>query len=306
MPTTTKARRPVRTESAPTRIDRSVRALTLCLGLTLTACEDRDTPLTGDSSINGVSTTMDDTRVELGSLTIFFDNRRFEFLPSDLKNIELLDFTSSELAFETETLGFPQPTGTDDDIPPTNDTRALVLEDFALNTVLYNIGVSAGITFRFVDSSGNPSPITNAEGPDILLIELGPRVGGTVPGPPPSNIQVSDGGDPFTLRGVGPEVTRTADFGPQDYTELGTTGIASGISVFSNVPPMMPADPIASLAELESTPLNFVEVTDLNLFGVLIDLTDLGYPAGATVSQMQLLSLGDEFSVDPALIVGLH
>jgi len=255
----------------------------------------------------------------LTTLTVTRNGVTEVFTPADLINIDVTDVST---AFPPQggpaLFGVPavDPPGTPGDeitaTAPAPGTRNTLLEDFAINTALNNPGNDEGIVFNF--ASGG---ITNGDGADLVLFELSPP-----PGVAPIGGQVTPGlavgGDPFTIAGTGADAGLSASFGPEAFGPLSNVTV-DDITFFGSGTLAAAASNVSGLAEFESIgvgPLVVTGPTSFLLQASAIDLSDLGFALGVTVSELELLSnplvvvnaSGGEsgpFGVDPALIVGL-
>ena len=105
------------------------------------------------------------------------------------------------------------------------------------------------------------------------------------------------------------DATRRASFDSSDYSFFSEDGFASDIFFFN------PADgeDFSSLDVLENGGLDLITPPgatapfsfDLNLFGALVDLSDLGFAEGESVDALRLLAVGPTFAIDPSFIAGL-
>ena len=180
--------------------------------------------------------------------------------------------------------------------------------DVAINTGVNNPSVNEGLLFEF------QTAITNGAGADLVILEFGAAEGAPVPSDP-SGQTLAPAGDPFSLAGVSTaagspvDPDRQASFDSSDYSFISEDGFAANIFFFN------PGDgeDFSSIDVLETgdlaliTPPGATPPTsfDLSLFGVLVDLSDLGFADGESVSTLRLLSDGDTFGIDPAFIGGL-
>ncbi|MEM8782599.1 MAG: hypothetical protein AAGE65_07035 [Planctomycetota bacterium] len=234
----------------------------------------------------------------LGFTSITVEDGGFEttLAPSDLIGIEVRDFAvATTIPFETA-LGGTVSTPSDPSALPAVGSRAALLEDDLLNTTINNPSVSTGLVFGFVGGAG----VLNRPGIDLLVFEISPPAGVE----PPSGGPTVLGGDPFRLSGTGAAAGNSAEFFAADYEQIGPNGTASNISFFG---PAAGTDPVASLSDFESVELSALGVFSLNLYGAGVDLSDLGFAEGETVSELVLTSIGETgFGADPSLIVGLE
>ena len=282
----------------------------LILSILQSCSDDDDNIITLDQpslGVTSITTNVDDTSaaINLESITINRLGISEEFEIGELLNVEVLSYVSTAKSFEVTLLGTPNPA----DITPVSPivgTRAEMLEDNAVNSNLNNPSEDVGLDFQFVTSSGAASPLINGPGPDLVMFELGPPPGAPVPG----GFQ-SVGGDPFQISGIGNASTNTLIINdPEAYNQIGDDGAAANMTFYTNVEvdPMTgpsPAEPILSLEALENTDLNLLATTGLNVYVIAIDLSDLGFEEGDSVSQLNLRSNGVMFGVDPSLILGL-
>jgi len=258
----------------------------------LFACGGEEVPDTRNDVVSGLGTTTAGDRLEAVEVRLRREDGERTFAVAELLNVEVTDFRSSGLPFNRALATGP--------VAPAPDARAALLEDAAINTGLHNPGRAVGLSFRFVTPEGIPSSISNREGPDLFIFELGQEGG----------VRGDDGlaalpGDPFTLRGLGFQAAdRTADFGTGGYVRLGD-GRVPNVERFSNVGPDDPASPVLSLEELEQASLQSLGPITLELFAVAVDLDDLGYKEGESVQGLELARVDEEESPDPCLILGI-
>ena len=243
--------------------------------------------------------------INLTSLTLNRGGSDVIIPVSDLIGINVLDYDNAieTLPFEGAILGTPNlPAG-----PLVGNRAALLDGDVAINTGVNNPSEDEGILFEF------QSAITNGPGADLVILEFGAAAGSPVPSNPNGNT-LAPAGDPFALAGVDTvantlDPDRVASFGSSDYSFFSQDGFAANIFFFN---PGQDED-FSSLDVLENGDLSLITPPgatppvsfDLSLFGVLVDLSDLGFVDGESVSTLRLLSVGPTFGIDPAFIGGL-
>ena len=243
--------------------------------------------------------------INLTSLTLNRGGSEVTIPVSDLIGINVLDYDNAieTLPFEGAILGTP-------DLPagPAFGNRAALLDgDVAINTGVNNPSEDEGILFEF------QSAITNGPGADLVILEFGAAAGSPIPSDPSGNT-LAPAGDPFALAGVDTvagslDPDRVASFDSSDYSFISENGFAADIFFFN------PGDgeDFSSIDVLENGDLALITppgatppvAFDLSLFGVLVDLSDLGFADGESVSTLRLLSQGPTFGIDPAFIGGL-
>ena len=243
--------------------------------------------------------------INLTSLTLNRGGSEVTIPVSDLIGINVLDYDNAieTLPFEGAILGTP-----DLSAGPAFGNRAALLDgDVAINTGVNNPSEDEGILFDF------QSAITNGPGADLVILEFGAAAGSPIPSDPSGNT-LAPAGDPFALAGVDTvagslDPDRVASFDSSDYSFISEDGFAADIFFFN------PGDgeDFSSIDVLENGDLALITppgatppvAFDLSLFGVLVDLSDLGFADGESVSTLRLLSQGPTFGIDPAFIGGL-
>ena len=244
--------------------------------------------------------------INLTSLTINRGGSDVTISVDDLVGINVLGYDNAidTLPFEGAILGTPDlPAG-----PAVGNRAALLDGDVAINTGVNNPSEAEGIIFGF------DSAITNGAGADLVILEFGAAAGSPIPSDPSGNT-LAPAGDPFALAGVTSaagspaDPARTASFDSDDYSFISDDGFAAGIFFFNPAA----GEDFSSLDVLENGGLEIITppgatppvAFDLSLFGALVDLSDLGFAEGESVSTLRLLSVGPTFGIDPAFIAGL-
>lgn len=204
----------------------------------------------------------------------------------------------------------PVPPGTANDEPDNSDSPAPesvrqaakgYLTDSSINSVLFDITQEEnGVALRF------DPPLVNGPGVDIIIGEMGPRVGSADPYCPDT---FASGGDRLTLQ---VEDGSSVTIEPDDYTAQGPLGIMRhyGHTELSE------GTLITSVTDLETYPaLTRSVIHHLQLYTATVDLDALGIATGESVSQIALASVPLEMMVDgeslqcltadPAFVFGL-
>ena len=244
--------------------------------------------------------------VDLTSLTLNRGGSEVTIPVSDLIGINVLGYDNAieTIPFEGAILGTP-------DLPagPAVGSRASLLDgDVAINTGVNNPSEDEGLLFSF------QSAITNGPGADLVIFEFGAAPGSPIPSDPSGNT-LAPAGDPFAVAGVLPGVgslvdaARTASFDSSDYSFFSENGFASDIFFFNPAA----GEDFSDIDVLENGGLEIITPPgatapasfDLNLFGALVDLSDLGFEDGESVSSLRLLAVGPTFAIDPSFIAGL-
>ena len=244
--------------------------------------------------------------VNLTSLTLNRGGSEVTIPVNDLIGINVLGYDNAieTIQFEGAILGTP-------DLPagPAFGNRAALLDgDLAINSGVNNPSEDEGLLFGF------QSAIINGPGADLVILEFGAAPGSPIPSDPSGNT-LAPAGDPFAVAGVQPGVgslvdaSRTASFDSADYSFSSEDGFASDIFFFN---PGAGED-FSDIGVLENGALEIITPPgatapfsfDLNLFGALVDLSDLGFADGESVSSLRLLAVGPTFAIDPSFIAGL-
>ena len=244
--------------------------------------------------------------INLTSLTLNRGGSDVTISVEDLIGINVLGYDNAieTIPFEGAILGTPDlPAG-----PPIGGRAALLDGDNAINTGVNNPSEDEGILFEF------QSAITNGPGADLVILEFGAAEGAPIPSDPSGNT-LAPAGDPFALSGVLDSAgslidpDRVASFDSNDYSFISEDGAAANILFFNPGP----GEDFSSLETLENGALSLITPPgapapfsfDLSLFGALVDLSDLGFADGESVSTLRLLAQGPTFAIDPAFIAGL-
>ena len=254
----------------------------------------------------GTENAADSNLINLTSLTVNRGGSDVTFSVDDLVGINVLGYDNAieTIPFEGAILGTPDlPAG-----PAFGDRAALLDGDVAINTGVNNPSEDEGILFEF------QSAITNGPGADLVLLEFGAAAGSPIPSDPSGNT-LAPAGDPFALAGVTDadgspaDPDRFAAFDSDDYSFISEDGFAANIFFFNPGPD----EDFSSIDVLETGDLALITPPgatapssfDLSLFGALVDLSDLGFAEGESVSSLRLLAVGPTFAVDPSFIAGL-
>lgn len=246
--------------------------------------------------------------INLTSVTIDRPSGPQTISVDDLIGFDILGYDNAieTIPFEGAILGTPDlPAG-----PSISNRAALLDEDTAINTGINNPSEDEGLLLSF------DSPIVNGPGADLVIFEYGAPEGAPIPSDP-SGETLAPAGDPFALAGVlfgveGSPVDdeRVATFDSSDYSLVLDDGFASNIFFFN---PEAGTD-FSDLATLENggldiiTPPGLTPPTSfsLSLFGVAVDLSELGFGLGEEVDTLRLLGVGPTFAIDPSFIAGLQ
>ena len=244
--------------------------------------------------------------INLTSLTLNRGGSDVTISVDDLIGINVLGYDNAieTIPFEGAILGTPDlPAG-----PPIGGRAALLDGDNAINTGVNNPSEDEGILFEF------QSAITNGPGADLVILEFGAAEDAPIPSDPSGNT-LAPAGDPFALSGVLDSAgslidpDRVASFDSNDYSFISEDGAAANILFFNPGP----GEDFSSIETLENGALSLITPPgapapfsfDLSLFGALVDLSDLGFADGESVSTLRLLAQGPTFAIDPAFIAGL-
>ena len=262
----------------------------------------------GQDTIEGITTesAAGSDLVNLTSVNLNRGGRDVTIGVDELIGINVLGYDNAidDIDNEGAILGTP-------DLPdgPAFGNRAALLDgDNAINSGVNNPSVNEGLLFEFL------SPITNGPGADLIIFEFGAAAGSPVPSDP-TGMTLAPPGDPFALAGVTSAAGSPVDsnrislFGSDAYTFISTGGFASNIFFFNPGP----GEDFSSIDVLENGALSLITPPgatpptsfDLDLFGALVDLSDLGFAESEEVTTLRLLSNGDTFAIDPSFIAGL-
>ena len=262
---------------------------------------------TGDIIVGiGTENATGSNLINLTSVTVNRGGSDVTIPVNDLIGINVLDYDNAieTIDFEGAILGTPDlPAG-----PPVGARAALLDGDVAINTGVNNPSEDEGLLLGF------QSALINGPGADLVIFEFGAAPGSPVPSDPSGNT-LAPAGDPFSVAGVSSDAGSPVNpdlvgsFDSSDYSFFSEDGFASNIFFFNPAA----GDDFSSLDVLENGGLEIITPPgatapfsfDLNLFGALIDLSDLGFDDGESVSALRLLSVGPTFAVDPAFIAGL-
>lgn len=166
---------------------------------------------------------------------------------------------------------------------PAPGTRAALLEDNRLNTGVINITTTNGGPERSLEVTFN-RPVINSDGEDIVLLEMG-------------------GNDGIRWWIDNDRENRGQNIGINQYSAMLMRGIPFTLYRYNK----NGQTSVMSLEDLES-PDGWGSADDLSgdLFGLGLDLSNLGVPLGASVNSIRIQSwAGEGGRVDPVLIVGL-
>ncbi|MEM8757789.1 MAG: PEP-CTERM sorting domain-containing protein [Planctomycetota bacterium] len=256
-------------------------------------------PAAAQSVINGIDAAFEGNDYVLGSVNITRDGFTQTISVADMLGISVTSFVGSTLPFENTILSTPLNLDSTPSAPAIGQ-RAAVLGDILLNSAIQNPNGDDGLGFAF-----NGGGLVNGPGADIILFDIGAAPGAPVPGPDGPGTLVSPGGDPFTVAGAGADAGLSTDIASDQYVQIGADDLFSGNTGFFN---NLDTFPITDLDELENTPLNAIPLPPtfpLTGYAVLIDLSDLGFAEGSTVTDLTLKKFGSDFGIDPAFIAGL-
>ena len=254
----------------------------------------------------GTENVVSSNMVNLTSLTLNRGGSDVTISVDDLIGFDVLGYDNAieTIQFEGAILGTP-----DFAAGPAIGNRAALLDnDVAINTGVNNPSEDEGLLLAF------ESVIMNGPGADLVILEFGAAAGSPIPSNPGGNT-LAPPGDPFAVAGVlstdgSPvDTNRLASFDSSDYSFISEDGFASDIFFFN---PALGED-FSSLDVLENGGLEIITPPgapapfsfDLSLFGALVDLSDLGFADGESVSTLRILSVGPTFAIDPAFIAGL-
>ena len=254
----------------------------------------------------GTENAVDSDLVNLTSLTLNRGGSDVTISVDDLIGINVLGYNNAieTIPFEGAILGTP-------DLPagPAFGNRAALLDfDNAINTGVNNPSEDEGLLFGF------QSAIINGPGADLVILEFGAAAGAPVPSDPSGNT-LAPAGDPFAVAGVTSaagspiDPSRMASFDSNDYSFVSDNGLAADIFFFNPAA----GEDFSSIDVLENGGLDIITPPgatpptsfDLSLFGALVDLSDLGFADGESVSTLRLLASGPTFAIDPSFIAGL-
>ncbi|MEM1024099.1 MAG: hypothetical protein AAGD10_05940 [Myxococcota bacterium] len=256
------------------------------------ACGEEEEAEIRNGVVAALSTTQDGSLQRASELSFRDESGETRaFSVGQLLNVELTAYRSSGLALNRSLAAAPS-------APPVGQ-RAELLEDDAINTGLDNPGRSSGLAFRFVTAEGIPSSISNREGPDLFIFELG-----LTGGRRGDDSFAALPGDPLSLRGLGLDSDRSADLGSEAFARVGPEERVD-VERFSNVAPEDPASPVLSLDELERVSLQSLGRSALDLYAIAVDLDDLGYAPDESVQGFEILRFDGNQSPDPCLILGI-
>ena len=244
--------------------------------------------------------------INLTSLTINRGGSDVTIPVTDLIGINVLSYDNAieTIPFEGAILGTPDlPAG-----PSIGNRAALLDSDVAINSGVNNPSEDEGILFGF------QSAVTNGPGADLVILEFGAAEGSPIPSDPSGNT-LAPAGDPFAVAGVSAaagspvDLDRLASFDSSDYSFISEDGFASNIFFFNPAA----GEDFSSLDVLENGGLEIITPPgaaapfsfDLSLFGALVDLSDLGFADGESVSSLRLLAVGPTFAIDPSFIAAL-
>ena len=249
--------------------------------------------------------------INLTSLTLNRGGSDQTISVNDLIGINVLGYDNAieTIPFEGAILGTPDLSAG----PATGNRAALLDGDVAINSGVNNPSEDEGILFEF------QSAITNGPGADLVILEFGAAEGAPIPSDPSGSTR-APAGDPFAIAGVTSDTgspvdtSRLASFDSSDYSFISENGFAADIFFFnpgegedgededfSSIDVLEVGDLALITPPGETPPTSF----DLSLFGALVDLSDLGFAEGESVSTLRLLAVGPTFAIDPSFIAGL-
>ena len=283
------------------RLNNFVPLVAVCFFSLLGSAWAQDT-IVGIGTDNVVSSDL----INLTSLTLNRGGSDVTISVNDLIGINVLGYDNAieTIPFEGAILGTP-----DLSVGPAFGNRAALLDgDVAINSGVNNPSEDEGILFEF------QSPITNGPGADLVILEFGAAAGAPIPSDPSGNT-LAPAGDPFAIAGVSSDAgspvdpARVASFDSSDYSFISEDGFAANIFFFnpgagedfSSIDVLETGDLALITPPGATPPVGF----DLSLFGVLVDLSDVGFSDGESVSSLRLLASGPTFAIDPSFIAGL-
>ena len=283
------------------RLNKYVPLVVVCFSSLIGAASAQDTIV----SI-GTENATDSDLINLTSLTLNRGGSDVTISVNDLIGINVLGYDNAieTIPFEGAILGTPGSAA-----GPAFGTRASLLDgDVAINTGVNNPSEDEGLLFDF------QSAVTNGPGADLVILEFGAAAGAPIPSDPSGNT-LAPPGDPFAIAGVTSDAgspidpNRLASFDSSDYSFISEDGFAADILFFNPGE----GEDFSTIDVLETGDLSLITppgataptAFDLSLFGALVDLSDLGFAEGESVSTLRLLAVGPTFAVDPAFIAGL-